>query len=187
MSHTINRIAQSIKFGAVGGRRIVEVSGVAYHNATTWGDEIRDAGWYQNNIANSLRASGWGVYSFDFIPRTSWVQQTYDFVAKIDTMTGDDPERIRQAVFNVVSHYIPNVSASVTGDYLLEPMGGGYTAIPTVNTSQLPTPPAQPSAWEQLFGSGTSAVDAGGKVLGLSVGTLTLLGIIYIVVSSRRR
>lgn len=184
---TINRIANSIKFGAVGGRRIVEVSGVAYHNATTWGDDIRDAGWYENAIADALRSNGWGVYSFSFTPRTSWVQQTYDFVAKIDTMAGDNPERIRQAVFNVVSHYIPNVSASVTGDYLLTPSGGGYMAVPTVDTSGLPTAPAQLSVWEQLFGSNTSAVDAGGKVLGLSVGTLTLLGIIYIVASSRRR
>lgn len=179
----INRVA---KF-AQAPRRIVEISGVAYQNALTWAEDIRPPAWYENSIAESLRASGWGVYMFKLTPQLSFIQQTYNFVAQIDTMQNDNPERIRQGVFNVVSNFIPNVEASVTQDYVLQPNDGGYQAIPTVNTSQLPRASEPLSLWEQVFGKETSAIDAGGKVFGLSVGTLVVGGIIYIVVTSGGR
>lgn len=172
------------KFAAAQRVLEIQVGGNVFWNEILSGATAEVIG---NRIAQALTANGWGVRDisttwtpFNLSPRL-YVYTTIQINAPLNEV----PERVRQGVDAIARNFLDNVSASVISDSLYnQDQGGAITVNPT---AQLGAGYEQPSIYEQVFGKQTSITDAGGKILGLSVSTLVIAGIAYVVLTSRKR
>jgi hypothetical protein len=130
-------------------------------------------------IANDLANSGWGISDFS--------GQTYygfwvDTVVNLGVIVSTDVQiaQIQQVISSVAASYLNTVSVEYEGDQNVTSDGSGHLIVTDTYIDRQTKPAPQPSLWNELFGD-SSAVDAGGKLLGLSVGTIALLGIGYIL------
>lgn len=144
------------------------------------------AGQLQQDISNAIINNGWSLQTIKLTPTIFSIYPYYYFTIWINALPNDDPERVRNGLHNLLSFFFDNLALSYSNDnlYVYNPVTG-QTDITDAYKDKTPAS-NQPSLWEQIFGKNTSAIDAGGKVLGLSVGTIALLGIGYLVISRRK-
>lgn len=137
-----------------------------------------------NHIASQLTANGWGVQLVNIT--RAWTPSWYNIDIRIYASPSDNAEAIRQAIISNLWYYFgQGVSLQWTGDTTETVDQTGHTIITDTAIDQT-RQSQQPSLWQQLFGN-SSAIDASGKILGLSVGTIALIGIGYIFLTQRKR
>lgn len=166
-------------------QRILTFQGYAYEpSATVFSLTRTDPKRIQNLIANALLSYGWGVrrinveisaYSaFSFY-------SSYFYEIEINTNTNDNEERVRLGVLNAINTVMTDATLSLVSDNQLVVNQSGQTVI---TDTRLDRRESAPSLWEMLFGE-DSATDAATKVAGISVSTIVILGVVYLMVTSR--
>ena len=141
-------------------------------------------------IAANLINNGWCVtdINIQYIPSpTAWsivnplFLNYYNYAIKvsINALPQENPERVRQALYAYLSDYFEGVSLSLTDDTIqtFNPNTGQATVQDTVQDQR-------PTWFDDIFGRGTSLTGAGAQVLGISTGTIIVVGLGFLMVQA---
>lgn len=170
-------------------QNVITFTGGGYYKGIFGGGEVNyfdSSTLIANHIISEMRGQGWDIRTVDV--SVGWIDRNwYNVTISINAIPNDNPARIQQALLTILSNYfdLPQLDSSAIQTFNYDPETGQTVIVDTYKDETSHTQDA--SLWEQIFGKKTSAVDAGGKILGLSAGTIALIAIGYIVIQSIKR
>jgi hypothetical protein len=165
-------------------QRVLKYSGTA--TLRTWFEPTALA----QTITAGLISNGWGITNLElhnypsaqaamFINPLLLNYYNYFISVSVNALPNENPERVRQALYAWFADYFDNISLNLSDDTIqtLDTNTGQIAVQGTITDTR-------PSVWDNIFGNNASLVDAGTQVLGLSTGTIIVVGLGFLLVTT---
>lgn len=166
-------------------QRVLTFAGNGILNSWTTPDNL------SLTVSNSISANGWGVAGVDLQNRKSlqdastWLlgalgnaalpTYEYQIAIGINASINENPERVRTALLTMLAPWFTNLSLRLAADNLQSVNASGRITTRSSGNPQL----KERSALDLLLGANS---DDAKTILGMSIGTVIVLGIVGLVV-----